>query len=143
MTAKRLAGLVCALAAVGCGGGGGGGGKKASCANVFTTAVDYAGQEVVVGCYYPGTYTIGASITQTPGSCNAEFDWQATTGSPHGCAATLSGDATSGYDLDFESCSLPGSIHVAPDLSTFTGGFGWTVSCGSGTTTFQDIAKQE
>jgi len=138
MMARILAGFVCSLALVGCGGGSSG---SKSCANVFTTPVSYSGQEVVAGCYYPGTYSITASISQTAGTCNAQFDWQATSGSAHQCAATLSGDTSSGYDLDFSNCSLPGAIHIVPDLSTFTGHFSWTVSCGSGTTTFQNIAR--
>jgi hypothetical protein len=142
MAKRLLAGMVCSLV-VGCGGGGGGGGAgPKSCADVFTTPANYGGQEVVVGCYVPGTYNITASISQTTGTCNAQLNWQAASGSSHACAATLSGDATSGYDLDFSGCSLPGAIHVPPDLSTFTGHFNWTVTCGSGTTTFQDIAKK-
>ncbi len=149
MTAKSLAMLACSLLVLGCGGGGGGsggggggGGKKVSCADLFTTAVSYGGQEVVAGCYYPGTYDITASITQTAGTCDAVFQWQSVSGSPHQCAATLSGDATSGYLLDFGDCSLPGSIQVSADLSTFSGHFDWTVSCGSGTTTFQNVVRK-
>ena len=50
--------------------------------------------------------------------------------------------SSAGYDLDYATCSLPGSVHVAADLSTFTGHFDWTVGCGSGTTTFQSMTKQ-
>ena len=113
-----------------------------NCTDVFTTKVNYAGQEVVVGCYYPGTYSITASIVQTSGTCQAVFQWQSASASSHQCTATLSGNATSGYDLDYPTCSLPGAIHVLPDLSSFTGHFDWTVSCGSGTTTFQSITRK-
>jgi len=135
--------IVCSLVGLGCGGDNGGSGSVGkTCADVFTAAIRFAGQEVVTGCYYPGTYSITASISQTKGTCDALFDWQSVSGSAHECSATLSGDATGGYNLDFSTCSLPGSIHVAGDLSTFTGQFNWTVSCGSGTTVFQNISKQ-
>ena len=139
MSPRSAAAISAALIALGaCGGDGQ---QGVTCADVFTTTVKYGGQEVVAGCYFPGTYAITASIAQSHGTCDAQFAWQAVSGAAHQCAATLSGDATRGYDLDFERCSLPGSIHVLPDLSAFTGGFRWTVTCGSGTTTFQNMAK--
>ncbi|HVO19562.1 MAG TPA: hypothetical protein VMU15_09920 [Anaeromyxobacter sp.] len=147
MTARWLAGLLCALAVVGCGGGGGGGGKSKSCADVFTTPVSYTGQEVVAGCYNPGTYDITATVSQTSGTCDMVFTWGAVGGSTHDCEAKLSGDATNGYDVDSNSggCSAyinSASIHLPPNLSTFTGTFDWTVTCGSGTTTFENIAQE-
>lgn len=111
-----------------------------TCTDLFVTPINYAGQEVVVGCYEPGTYSISGSITQTAGTCTVTFDY-----SSHWCQGTLSGNATDGYDITSTGCSsyiTSASIHLPPNLSTFTGGFDWTVSCGSGTTTFENIVKQ-
>ena len=145
--------LVAACSGGGSGGGGGGGGgadggdegggQSLSCTGLFGTkgaGANYVGNERVTGCYNPGVYSTTATVAPTDSGCY--LMWQAAGGSPHSCPATLSGDASSGYDLHFcQGQNLEGAIHFPPDRSTFTGSYNYTVSCGSGTTYFESITR--
>ncbi len=113
--------------------------------DIFVPTVSYLVTETAVGvpesCNSGHWDNIGASISQTAGTCNVVFAF-----STHSCQAALSGDSTNGYDVVSTAggCGpyITASIHVAPSLATFTGAFQWTAACGAGTTTFSNVVKQ-
>ncbi|HET6440331.1 MAG TPA: hypothetical protein VFG59_19865 [Anaeromyxobacter sp.] len=141
MTARLLAGLLCALAAVGCGGGGGGGDKPTTC----TLNIDgyvYSGTEYLTGCGLTD-YASAVSLTfhQAASSCDFTVD------APHGtCTGSLKDDKSMKW-----LCPPYGSVvyyeataTLSADLSTLSGSFtwgGWSGHCATGevaTTTFND-----